>query len=64
MSDRWRLCFDDDNLDDEYDERPSEFLIRQCQRAAPDAWTRLYRLVDGWKSELVDERPPIDGSAR
>lgn len=60
--DRWRLTYDNEHQEDEYDERPSEFEVRQARRAASDAWTRVYRLVGGWRSVLVEEYPPLDGS--
>lgn len=59
MTDRWRITYDDGNLDDEYDERPSEFLIRQTQYACPDTPIKVWRLIDGWNPELVDERAPL-----
>lgn len=54
----WQLTYDDENQEDAFPDRPSEFVVRQAQRAAPDAWTRVYH---DW--ELVEERPPLERAA-
>lgn len=59
---RWRLSFDDENHDDEFNMPPRYSEVRDAREAAPDAWTRLWLLLDGWDSMLVAEWPPLASS--
>lgn len=61
---RWRLSFDDENHDDEYKFPPRYTEVQDAREAAPDAWTRLWLLLDGWDSMLVAEWPPLSGEQR
>jgi hypothetical protein len=62
-TERWHLTYDDGNQEDEYDERPSEFMIRLTRRAAPDAGTALYHSPNGWERHLVQRWEPLDARA-
>ena len=59
---RYALLYD--QHEDFYDGRPSEFVIRQTRRACPDADVRLFRLLDGWYYELIEEWPALGGEPR
>lgn len=53
----WRLTYDAGQQEDDYDQRPSEFVIRQTQRACPDEPVKLWH-----GGELIEEREALDPS--
>lgn len=56
---KWRLSFDNEYHDDRYAYPPAYQEVADARAAAPDAWTRLWLLLDGWDSMLVAEWPPL-----
>jgi hypothetical protein len=57
---KWRLSFDNGYHDDTYALPPSYAEVEDARRAAPDAWTHLDLLLDGWDSMLVAAWPPLE----
>lgn len=50
----WRLTYDGGQHEDDYTERPSEFIIRQTQKACPDMPVKLW-----YEGKLIEEWPAL-----
>lgn len=62
--DCYRLSFDNGYHDDHFWDYPPESEIQDARQAAPDAWTTVDFLREGWDSITVHEWPPLNSDPR